>query len=341
MKILEWKSFLVRDIIIEKNRSIFTDMKLFKPNYYDKFTCIAHKCKHSCCVGWEIDIDDDTAKYYKSINGKLGERLSDNIVIDGNSMHFKLSSNERCPFLNEDNLCDIILELGEDCLSQICTDHPRFRNFFECCTEIGVGLCCEAASKLILTNTEKVKIIEDTIDVNDECITDDVKDYFDFRQCIFDILQDRELTIDERIVELLSTFDIKLPEKTFKENVDIYLELEHLDLSWVDKINKLKTISTIDNDVFLNNEWSIAFEQLLVYFIYRHLADGLYDDRINERICFAVISYYIIRALCVSHLQQSGEVTINDLIEISRLYSSEIEYSEENIEAILEMFENK
>ena len=30
------------------------------PNYYDKFKCIANRCKHSCCIGWEIDIDEDT-----------------------------------------------------------------------------------------------------------------------------------------------------------------------------------------------------------------------------------------------------------------------------------------
>jgi len=30
------------------------------PNYYDKFICIADKCKHSCCIGRKIDIDEDT-----------------------------------------------------------------------------------------------------------------------------------------------------------------------------------------------------------------------------------------------------------------------------------------
>jgi len=92
--------------------------------------------------------------------------------------------------------------------------------------------------------------------------------------------------------------------------------------------------------MFSNDEWSIAFEQLLVYFIYRHLADGLYDNSLKERICFAVLSFYIIRALCVLQAQQSGCVTINELIDISRLYSSEIEYSEENIDTLLEMLIN-
>ena len=31
-------------------------MKLYAPKYYNEFKCIADKCTHSCCVGWEIDM---------------------------------------------------------------------------------------------------------------------------------------------------------------------------------------------------------------------------------------------------------------------------------------------
>ena len=37
-------------------------MKLFAPKYYTEFSCIADRCRHSCCIGWEIDIDADTAE---------------------------------------------------------------------------------------------------------------------------------------------------------------------------------------------------------------------------------------------------------------------------------------
>ena len=40
-------------------------MKLFAPKYYGSFKCIADKCEHSCCIGWEIDIDDTTLKKYR------------------------------------------------------------------------------------------------------------------------------------------------------------------------------------------------------------------------------------------------------------------------------------
>ena len=49
------------------------------PHYYSEFRCIADKCKDNCCIGWEIDIDDETAEKYKSITGEIGKRLNENI----------------------------------------------------------------------------------------------------------------------------------------------------------------------------------------------------------------------------------------------------------------------
>ena len=98
------------------------------PDYYPTFRCIAGACKHSCCIGWEIDIDEESLARYKAMPGPLGERLRNHISAD-DPPHFVLGEGERCPFLNERNLCDLILEGGEGLLCQICDDHPRFRNF--------------------------------------------------------------------------------------------------------------------------------------------------------------------------------------------------------------------
>ena len=95
------------------------------PDYYKDFKCIASRCKYNCCIGWEIDIDDDTAAFYKTVGGDIGKRLCENIANEGTE-HFILGENERCPFLNKNNLCDIIIELGEEHICTICQKHPRF-----------------------------------------------------------------------------------------------------------------------------------------------------------------------------------------------------------------------
>ena len=127
-------------------------MKEIFPNYYKKFKCIADKCKHSCCIGWEIDIDEDTMDLYNSLDSEFAKKIRSNI--EGDQPHFILKENARCPFLNDNGLCDIILELGDGAISDICYLHPRFSNFYEDFIETGLGLCCEEAARIILTETE-------------------------------------------------------------------------------------------------------------------------------------------------------------------------------------------
>ena len=95
-------------------------MLLRVPMYYKEFRCIADKCQDSCCIGWEIDIDEDTFDYYKSVEGEFGTRLRTHMVSeDVNS--FVLEKNGWCPFLNEKKLCDIRL-LGR-------SDHKPSREY--------------------------------------------------------------------------------------------------------------------------------------------------------------------------------------------------------------------
>lgn len=43
-------------------------MKSKVPDYYEEFHCIASECKHSCCIGWEIDVDIQTYRNYCNMN---------------------------------------------------------------------------------------------------------------------------------------------------------------------------------------------------------------------------------------------------------------------------------
>ena len=88
-------------------------MKLLAPSYYKNFKCIADKCKHSCCIGWEIDIDDDTLDLYADIEGPYGEVIRDSVDFD-DVPHFRLTDEERCPHLDSAGLCKIITEFAQN-----------------------------------------------------------------------------------------------------------------------------------------------------------------------------------------------------------------------------------
>ncbi|MBQ2879474.1 MAG: flagellin lysine-N-methylase [Anaerotignum sp.] len=311
-------------------------MKLIAPDYYTDFKCIADRCRHSCCIGWVIDVDPDTLAYYHTIDGKLGKRLKEGIDESGETAHFILGEGERCPFLNRTGLCDLITELGEESLCQICADHPRYRNFYADRTEIGLGLCCEAAGELILKRQEQTTLV--VLEDDGEKEEPDVADVslLNFREELFSIARNRDLSAEERAEAILKAAEMEIPERSNGEWADIYLELERLEADWTERLTEWKETDISQAPVLDGQEWETAFEQLLVYFLYRQLPFALDDGEYEGRAAFCVLSYRVIRDLCRVHAVLHGSVTLDDLVEIARQYSAEIEYSDENVEALLD-----
>ena len=77
----------------------------------------------------------------------------------GDTPQIRLLPGERCPFQNEQGLCEMILRYGEGMLCQICRDHPRFRNYWSDRVEMGLGLVCEEAGRLILSWETPIQLI--------------------------------------------------------------------------------------------------------------------------------------------------------------------------------------
>ena len=59
--------------------------------------------------------------------------------------------------------------MGEDRLCDICREHPRFYNWFGDYTEVGLGLCCEEAERLLFSDSKPLTFVEEvTQDEDDE-----------------------------------------------------------------------------------------------------------------------------------------------------------------------------
>ncbi len=300
-------------------------MKTFVPEYYNNFKCIADKCRHSCCIGWEIDIDGKTFDKYMKVKGRFGERLQ-KCISKGKESCFILGEDERCPFLNHNNLCDIYIELGEENLCDICKDHPRFRNFFGSRLEMGLGLCCEAATELILSWEKRfdLSVADENSDIETE--DDEEKVFFAIRGKAFEIIQNNTKTVEECAVELLETFNIDFSQKSINEWIDVFLSLEILDPGWSEILESARDSKKTKKGFFESEKGQNAQRQLLLYFLYRHMADGIYDGTLGARIAFSVLSLEMIKSLCVA----SEKTDFDTFKDIARRYSVEIEYNEEN-----------
>ena len=119
------------------------------PSFYPSFRCEPSRCHHSCCVDWEIGIDEDSLCAYRTRTDALAKEIVSHIA-PSPQPHFILTVGERCPFLQDDGLCSLISREGETVLPEICREHPRFRNFYgEDFVELSLGLSCEIAAELL------------------------------------------------------------------------------------------------------------------------------------------------------------------------------------------------
>ena len=65
-----------------------------------------------------------------------------------------------CPFLNENHLCDICIHLGEEALSEVCTEYPRFMLEYADVREKFLCLSCEEVGRIVFSQKGKTTFEE-------------------------------------------------------------------------------------------------------------------------------------------------------------------------------------
>ena len=308
-------------------------MKEFYPSYYHSFCCSASACHHSCCIGWEIDIDEDTAAYYAAMPGAIGDRLRENIDFSEPAV-FRLGEGERCPFLNRKNLCDLILTLGEDSLCGICAEHPRFHNEYDDRVESGVGLCCEAAAALILGQKEPFRLEHR----GRRPAHTEPPEVLLLRDRLLRVATDRSKPLTLRCGELLKLCGGTLPERRIREWAELFLSLEQMDGTWTDALRALAAAGdSVDLAAYTTfaAAYETEYENLLCYFLYRQFGNMAEEWGAGAAAAFALLSARMVFLLHALHWTRHGIISFDERLEYARLYSAEIEYSDENPARIL------
>jgi lysine-N-methylase len=262
----------------------------------------------------------------------MGRRFKENISRDG-VPHFILSDGERCPFLNCENLCDIILSSGEDSLCTICREHPRFHNSLPGRVESGLGLSCEEAARIIIGQSEHALLeISGAFECDDEIIA--------LRDEVILLLQNRDITVSARISSMLDRMKASLPDKSVQEWIKIFLSLENLDRKWRDLLELLqseyKNITFSDFDAHMASRES-EYEQFAVYIIYRYFANSFDISEARVVALFTALCYRLIYTLGALIFSKTGKFDFEDQVELVRLFSSEIEYSTDNVEVLMDL----
>ena len=278
------------------------------PKFYKNFLCKADKCKHSCCKGWEIDIDEETAGKYLAMTGELGAEIRQNIGKNEDSYFFKLTEEERCPFLQKNGLCKIILNIGEENICEICTMHPRFFTMLDDVELCGVGLSCEKTCELLLGDEKDlVFYIEDT------------EEELSFSEVL--------AVIGLNLPNEMQEFSLAVNAENINKVLEIMAKTEPIDENWSKELSIMQDMDNVELKAkeYLENSDKNILNKIYQYILYRQL-ERLVDIDIEALINYAQYSILFI----ILHTMISKE-----LGESVRRWSEQIEYDTDNVDLIL------
>lgn len=326
-------------------------MIYIRPSFFDEFKCIANRCTDTCCAGWEVDIDDDTFDFYKTAEGEFYDEIRKNITVsDDGSRCLKLCENDRCVFLNKDNLCEIIINCGENAVCEICRKHPRFYEWFPGVTEFGLGLCCEEVCRILLSDEKPFTLVEVSdgepinLDSKDDTVISDSYIFISgLRQNIFNLLFGSERSFYDKLGSVIDVAESFCREELClrknEEILEAYKNTEPIDESWTRYIEALS--DNFDKYSECRKEFreltrdDKLYPKILAYIFYRHLTKAAFDFDVASRVCFCLESIRFIELCDMKTFFEKGEITLWDRIENLKRWSKQIEYSEENTDYLI------
>lgn len=312
-------------------------MKITKPAYYETFRCLASSCPDSCCKEWAVQVDPESAAYYKTLSGSLGDHLRSVMVEEDGDIILRLTADRNCPMWRKDGLCRIQAQLGEEALCHTCRHFPRLRHDYGDFVELGLELSCPEAARLIL-NDDSDDLTEIISGSNDpEYDEEAMATLLRSRAEALAFLGRKQFPVGETLAILLiygyavqneldggdtAVLDADAMLQAAKSmaangSLDAVLgffrSLEILTTQWQQRL-----------EVFSSKPMCEALRPLVKYFINRYWLQAVADFDLISRVKLTIVSCLVIHSL-------GGNLT-----ETAQLYSKEIENDADNIDMILD-----
>ena len=312
-------------------------MLTFKPDYFDRFRCIADKCPDSCCKEWEVQVDDNAAAYYRSLPDSLGDRLRETLRTEGGETVMTILDG-RCPMWRQDGLCRIQAELGEAALCKVCREFPRLTHDYGDFLELGLELSCPEAARLILNADSTTLIaVESEGGSAPEYDAEAMTVLKATREQMLFLLSDTSLPVGEALALGLlygcqaqsaldggeiQPFDTEAALEESKslakpgnpeQMLDFFSSLELLTPEWEQLLRSPSPAP-----------WNEQHRALARYLVQRYWLQAVADYDLYGRIKFVMIACLLVKNL-------GGKI-----LRTAQLFSKEIENDTDNVEAVLD-----
>ena len=284
-----------------------------------------------------MQVDPDSAKYYRSLSGPLGDRLREVLSdMDGETVMTILDG--RCPMWRQDGLCRIQAELGEEALCKTCREFPRLTHDYGDFVERGLELSCPEAARLILTAPPAALSGSERAGDGEAEYDEEAMDVLKAtRETMLSLLSDSRRPVGETLALALLygcqaqgeldggevlPFDPEAALEGARELakpgdirafLDFFRELEILTPQWE---NLLQDPAPGD--------WDEHTPALARYLTERYWLQAVSDYDLYSRVKFMILACLLVKTLG------------GDIFRTAQLMSKELENSAENMDAILD-----
>lgn len=308
-------------------------MELIKPKFFDSFKCIADRCPDTCCAGWDVEIDESSAEIYKNESGELKTYFDRYLTTDEDGYIFTLSDG-RCPLLNESNLCRIQLKKGEEALCDTCRLFPRYFDDYGEIREIGLGLGCPEAARILLMPETDVSL--------DKSVESPDRIYnllSEKRKEFFSILDNGRLEPKMRLSSVLfsaAEFQSEIDQTDmlggdssveFSQCVRVLEKMEYISS---ERRNRIVSLSD-ESAVYHNSEkYAEDFIRLFKYYLMRYMMTACFDLDLLTKVKYGIFACIVTKRLYDS----VPELSLDDRVRILYGYSKEVEYSQINLDIL-------
>ena len=192
----------------EEYKEKITEKTFIVPSYYKNFSCKCGDCRIPCCGGWSVTVS--MREYFNLLSLDCSDELRHKINC---ALCIKNGGNENeyacltpswlgtCHLQREDGLCAVHAECGEGHLPNVCRLYPRCVRGTEvlrfCCSS-----SCEKTVELFMDMKDPMGF--ETVELESDVYIDDgmTKDEFDKQMEYIKILQNRDISMENRLFEL-------------------------------------------------------------------------------------------------------------------------------------------
>ena len=331
--------------------------KCIQPDYVKNFKCDGKLCNARCCRDWRIVVDESTYEKFLPF-----DEITKNIDWSHDPTHnvdvmtINLRDDGRCSFLDEDCLCSIQKKHGEDFLTAICQSFPRVTyKLDEETFQQSMTLTCPIAAQMILlaedpiTFTEVDNVTARAIIELNKHLPRSVKSFIRLQDDAIKILQDRTLTINQRLKNFYELFGGKIQN-------DVEFNLKEHSLTLVEIFNKMYVANlSVEKKADLRKSYELCREKILSA-VNENFSNVLENYLVNEFFmrCYPVAfsgselhnckiflaSYRLIEFALVLTVISNPRLTLNDMANLILSVNDMLDHSHGGMDALIDFVKN-